>query len=129
MPSQTDTISEFRRARRRNFWLLVLSLLMLLFICVVGALLMVDALRGDRKLAASATGVLSLIAVVLWLRVVRNRWLLLRMQNLAPAMTSEETGIWGVGGPGMRNESVTGIFGPLHSRRSTDQPNDSYKPR
>jgi hypothetical protein len=108
--------------------MLVLSLLMLLFIGIVGALLMVDALHGDRKLAASATGVLSLIALWLWLRIVRNRWLLLRLQSSMVPPGSEETGIWGVGGPGMRNPTVTGLHVPFPGRRDSDHPSDPYKP-
>ena len=129
MSRQTDSFRDPGSARRRNIWLLLLSLLMLLFIGVVGALLMVDALHGDRKLAASATGVLSLIALCLWLRIVRNRWLLLRLQGPAAVpSSSEETGIWGVGGPSMRNPTVTGVHGPFPGRRSGDHPSDPYKP-
>jgi hypothetical protein len=124
-----DPLRDEARLRRRNLGMLLLSLLMLFFICVVGALLMVDALHGDRKLAASATGVLSLIALGLWMRVVRNRWLLLRLHSPIGVPSSEETGIWGVGGPGMRNPTMTGIQSPFQNRRSTDSsPNDPYKP-
>ena len=128
MAKQADTTRDSRRTRRRHLWMLLLSLLMLLFIGVVGALLMIDALSGDRRLAASATGVLSLIALWLWMRVVRNRWLLLRLQSVPVVPSSEETGIWGVGGPGMRNPTVTGIYGPFPGRRSTDHPSEPYKP-
>jgi cytochrome c biogenesis protein CcdA len=132
MARQTDAIRDHGRVRRRNIGMLLLSLLMLFFICVVGALLMVDALHTDRRMAASATGLLSLIALLLWMRIVRNRWLLLRLQNTAPIASSEETGIWGVGGPGMRNPTVTGVHGPFPGRRSTDGANDSsndpYRP-
>ncbi len=128
--SEQDLLRDEARVRRRNLGMLLLSLLMLFFICVVGALLMVDALHGDRKLAASATGVLSLIALGLWMRVVRNRWLLLRLQTVTGVVpSSEETGIWGVGGPGMRNPTMTGLQSPFQNRRSTDSSSsDPYKP-
>ena len=72
---------------------------------------------------------LLLLALLLWLRVVRNRWLSLRITAVSAPPASEETGIWGVGGPGMRNPGATGIFGPYPARRSTDQPPDSHNPR
>jgi hypothetical protein len=133
MAGQFDAIRERNGTRRRHVFMLLLSLLGLLFIGVVGALLMVDALHFDRRLAASATGVLSLVALGLWLRIVRHRWLLLRIQGAPAIPANEETGIWGVGGPGMRNPTVTGIHVlPSPTRRSSDtssSSSDSYRPR
>jgi hypothetical protein len=101
--------------------LLVLAILSLLAIVAVGALLVLDGLRHERKLQAMGIGLLAIMAIVLWLRVVRARWLSLQIETYVPPSASEETGIWGVGGPGMRTPGSTGIYTALQGGRS-DQP-------
>jgi hypothetical protein len=107
-----------QRARRV---LLVLAILSLLIIVAVSALLVLDGLRHERKLQAIGTAVLALMAIVLWLRVVRTRWLSLQVQTFAPPYPTEETGVWGVGGPGMRTPGATGIYTAI-PRNDIDKP-------
>jgi hypothetical protein len=40
---------------------------------------------------------------------------------------SEETGVWGVGGPGMRTPGATGVYGAL-SDDNSDRPGKRNKP-
>jgi hypothetical protein len=107
--------------------LLVLAILSLLAILTVSALLLLDGLRHERKLQALGIGVLALMAVVLWLRVVRARWLSLRVQTYPPS-ASEETGVWGVGGPGMRTPGATGIYTALQGGPIEQNPNGGHRP-
>jgi hypothetical protein len=59
--------------------------------------------------------VLALSALWLWLRVVRIQWARLRVMS-GSAPESDETGIWGVGGPGIRTPGTTGITRILRER-------------
>ena len=103
--------------RRAKQTLLVLALLSGLLIVGAGAVLVFDALRGNRMPQAIAIAVLTIMAMLLWLRIVRDRWLSLQIQTFTSAPGSEETGVWGVGGPGMRTPGATGIFGPAPGNR------------
>jgi hypothetical protein len=127
-----NTAHPGRRARQTLF---VLALLSLLLIVAAGVALVFDALRGDRTTQAIAIAVLALMAMLLWLRIVRDRWHSLRPAPFAAAPGSDETGVWGVGGPGMRSPGATGLFGPLSDgrehrsgsdRRSSDNDPKSY---
>lgn len=105
-----DRSHQGRRARQTLF---VLALLSLLLIVGAGAALVFDAVRGDRTTQAIAIAVLALMAMFSWLRIVRRRWQLLRPAPFAAAPGSDETGVWGVGGPGMRSPGATGLFPAL----------------
>jgi hypothetical protein len=113
--------------RRAKQVLLVLAVLSLLIILSAGVLLVLDALRDERKLQAAAIAVLAVMAIVLWLRIVRNRWLSLQVQTLSPPPGTEETGVWGVGGPGMRTPGATGIYGVIPGHRIDENPGDPPK--
>jgi hypothetical protein len=107
--------------------LLVLAVLSLLVILTISGYLVLDGLRHGRKLQTLGIAVLALMAILLWLRVVHARWQLLRVHTFPPA-ASEETGIWGVGGPGMRMPGATGIYTALPGGR-IDPPVDGPRPR
>jgi hypothetical protein len=109
--------------------LLVLAILSLLLIVAVSALLVLDGLRHERKLQALGIGLLGVMAIVLWLRVVHGRWLSLQVQTYVPPSASEETGVWGVGGPGMRTPGATGIYTALPGGGIDQNPSDRHRPR
>jgi hypothetical protein len=113
--------------RRSKQILLLLALLSLLIIVGAGGLLVFDALRSGRTMQAAGIGVLAVMAVLLWLRIVHNRWLSLRVQTFMSPPGSEETGVWGVGGPGMRTPGATGVYGAL-SDDNSDRPGKRDKP-
>jgi cytochrome c biogenesis protein CcdA len=117
MDSRHPEFTERAAPRRAKQVLLVLAVLSLLLIVGAGAALVFDALRGERRLQAIAITILVLLALLLWTRIVRDRWLSLQVQTFA-SPASEETGVWGVGGPGMRTPGATGIFGPMPGHRS-----------
>jgi hypothetical protein len=120
-------LTERRGPQRAKQVLLVLAVLSLLIIVSAGIVLVLDALRDERRLQAAAIAVLAVMAILLWLRIVRNRWLSLQIQTLSPPTGSDETGVWGVGGPGMRTPGATGIFGAISGRRFDDDPSDTSK--
>jgi hypothetical protein len=124
MKTPDQGLTERLGPRRAKQALLVLAVLSLLIIVGAGVVLVLDALRDERRLQAAAIAVLAVMAILLWLRIVRNRWLSLQIQTLSPPAASEETGVWGVGGPGMRTPGATGIYGAISGRRFDDDPGD-----
>jgi hypothetical protein len=114
--------------RRARQILLLLALLSLLIIVGTGGLLVFDALRSQRMMQAAGIGVLAIMAVLLWLRIVRNRWMSLQVQTFASSPSSEETGVWGVGGPGMRTPGATGLYGTLPGDSSDRRSRKDDKP-
>lgn len=116
--------------KRGRLLLLALAILSLLVIVTVSAWLVLDGLRHDRSVQAIGIGVLGLMAILLWMRIVRTRWLLLQVQNYVPPFASEETGVWGVGGPGMRTPGATGIYTALQGGNRVDSaPGEKPRPR
>jgi hypothetical protein len=93
--------------RRAKQVVLTLALLSLVLIVAASAYLVFDAIT-----------VLAIMAVLLWMRIVRSRWASLQMQTVAAAPGNEDTGVWGVGGPGMRTPGATGIYGPIPGRQT-----------
>jgi len=79
----------------------------------------VEALRAGMPWRALLSGVLDLLALGLWLRMVRTRWRQLRALPAPPDAAGESTGIWGVGGPGVRVPGGTGNF-RFDRRRAAD---------
>lgn len=114
--------------RRSKQLLLLAAVVSLLIILATGALLELDALRAERWIQGTGIGVLAIMAVLLWVRIVRDRWLSLQVQSLGPVPASEETGVWGVGGPGMRSPGATGIYGPFSNETRENRPGKGDRP-
>jgi hypothetical protein len=76
--------------------------------------------QGEPWVRAGLIGVLALVALWLWVWVLRIQWARLRVQGADPGAASEDTGIWGVGGPGMRTPGTTGLTRILPRRRAQD---------
>jgi hypothetical protein len=70
--------------------------------------MLVRALHEDRWSRAGLIIVVTLVALVLWIRIWAINWRSLQMDW--PPIRPEETGIWGVGGPGIRQPGATGVF-------------------
>ena len=90
--------------------LLGAAVLVAIVIVGYGALLVVDALRAGFPWRALLFGVLGLLVFALWLRIVRARWRQLRPLPTPLESAGEPTGIWGVGGPGVRMPGSTGNY-------------------
>jgi hypothetical protein len=129
MSTPNQGFDERMGPQRGRQLLLVLAVLSLLVIVTVSTWLVLDGLRHQRNIQAIGIGVLGLMAILLWLRIVRTRWLMLQVQTYAPPSASEETGVWGVGGPGMRTPGATGIYTALQGGNRIDQPGDRRRPR
>jgi hypothetical protein len=106
-----------RRARQA---LVGATLLYVVLLIAAAALLLRQGEPWERWLRTGLIGLLVLIALWLWVRVLRIQWARLRVQGADPETASEDTGIWGVGGPGMRTPGTTGLTRILPRRRAQD---------
>jgi hypothetical protein len=114
-----------RRARQA---LVLATLLYLLVVIGIAVLLLTHGLPWERKLRAGIISVLALVALWLWLRVLRRQWAQLRVVSGGAKPDSEDTGIWGVGGPGMRTPGTTGLTHILRDRRRAPEGEDGDNP-
>ena len=75
------------------------------------------ALRAGLALRAIVTGLGTFLLLLLALRVMRLNWQATRTRA-PPPEGSEPTGVWGVGGPSMREPGSTGVYrAPIADRR------------
>ncbi|HEY1725634.1 MAG TPA: hypothetical protein VGF89_09435 [Steroidobacteraceae bacterium] len=118
----TDSNSSWQRLTERwgparaRLVLIALSVVYVLLLLVAAMLLAAHDLPWTRQLRVLLIVVLALTALWLWMRVMRVQWARLRVMS-GNAPESEETGIWGVGGPGIRTPGTTGITRILRERR------------
>jgi hypothetical protein len=104
--------------------LLVAAVLLAAIIVADGTLIVVEALRAGLPWWALLWGVLDLLALGFWLRIVRTRWRQLSELLAPPDSAGEPTGIWGVGGPGVRVPGGTGKF-KFDRRKAADDETES----
>ncbi|MGH8232320.1 MAG: hypothetical protein ACRESY_10905 [Steroidobacteraceae bacterium] len=100
---------------RARLVLIVLTVLYAALLLAAGVLLAAHDLPWARRLRVVLIVLLALSALWLWLRVVRIQWARLRVMS-GTTPESDETGIWGVGGPGIRTPGSTGITRILRER-------------
>jgi len=114
-----------RRARQA----LVLATLLYVAVTVSVALLLLSrGLPWERQLRTGLIGVLALIALWLWMRMLRTQWARLRVVTGGAEKGLDDTGIWGVGGPGMRTPGSTGVSRILRDRRGARDAADGENP-
>jgi hypothetical protein len=106
--------------RRARLVLVLATVVYVAMMLVTAALLVRQSEPWERKLRAGLIAILALIALWLWVRIVRTQWARLRVVTEGSAADSEDTGIWGVGGPGMRTPGTTGVSRILPQRRAQD---------
>ncbi len=114
---------------RRTRQALVLATLLYVALTVGVALLLLSrGLPWERQLRTGLIGILALIALWLWARMLRTQWARLRVETSAAEKSLEDSGIWGVGGPGMRTPGSTGVSRILPEHRRADDPPDGENP-
>jgi hypothetical protein len=114
--------------RRARQVLVLATLLYLAMMIAAAALLVSQGPPWERRLRTGLIGILALIALWLWVRFLRVQWSRLRVVTEGPGPESEDTGIWGVGGPGMRTPGTTGLSRILPQRRAQDGENGENSP-
>jgi protein-S-isoprenylcysteine O-methyltransferase Ste14 len=114
-----------RRARQA---LVLATALYVLIVLAVAALLLSQGLPWERRLRAALISVLALVALWLWLRILRRQWARLRVVSGGATSESDDSGIWGVGGPGMRTPGTTGLTRIVRDRRRAPEAEDGDNP-
>ena len=114
-----------RRARQA---LVLATVLYVALTLATAVLLLRQGLPWERKLRAGLIGLLALIALGLWLRMLRTQWGQMRVVSGAAPRGNDDTGIWGVGGPGMRTPGTTGVSRILPERRRGQDAADDDSP-
>lgn len=100
-------IQWFGPHRARWAWVLI-GLLYVGFVAGSSAVMIAHALGADQWLRAMLIGAVALLALAVWIRIWVINWRSLHA-DWSP-IRPEDTGIWGVGGPGIRQPGATGIF-------------------
>ena len=121
MASESPWVLERFGSRWARFALIVVGVAFVALICGWAAFSVAGAWRGGHPVKALADAVIALLLVSLSLRIMAVNWRATRTAEAAQAVLpdgNEQTGVWGVGGPSMREPGSTGVF---LSRRSTDR--------
>lgn len=106
------------RLGRRGIQLLVLASGLAFMVLVAGwtVVKVVALLRGGSGLRATLLGLALLVVFFAWLRIMSLNWGAVQDDQAAldvpvtPADADDGTGIWGVGGPAMREPGNTGTW-------------------
>jgi hypothetical protein len=102
----------------RAAWLL-LGVLYVGFVGGTSTVMIMRAVRGGEWLRPMFIAAIALLALGLWVRIWIINWR--SLQSDWPPIRPEDTGIWGVGGPGIRQPGGTGIFPRAKSRSPDDE--------
>lgn len=104
--------------------ILVSGFLYVVLIVGGASLILLDGWQGGHVWRSLFIGALAVVALLIWLRIVMTNWRAIDSRfdprdipPVAPDGTGEDTGIWGVGGPAMREPGSTGIARTLRSPR------------
>jgi len=100
-------IQWFGAAGARRAWILI-GVLYVALVAGSGVLILTRAVAEERWFRSSLIIVVTLVSLILWLRIWVINWRFLQMDW--PPIRTEETGVWGVGGPGIRQPGATGVF-------------------
>lgn len=118
-PIMTADKREFaERLGQRSIQLLVLASGLAFMVLVAGwtVLRIMALLRSGLGVRATLLGLALLVVFAAWLRVISLNWSAAQEERserdmpVTPADADEGTGIWGVGGPAMREPGHTGTW-------------------
>lgn len=121
--SSEPTILQRMGARGARLALIGSGAVFILLLGAWSAYAVTAALRAGLALRGILIGLGSLLLLLFALRVMSLNWWVTRARVAPPASPdgNEQTGIWGVGGPSMREPGSTGAYrAPILDRRYED---------
>ena len=101
-----------------------------LFLILLGTwavIAIVAAWQGGHPLRGTILAVAALLLLLLTLRIIAMNWRAMDSQAerpIAPSDGSDQTGIWGVGGPSMREPGSTGAWSVRNFDRRYEERDD-----
>ena len=107
--------------------LLCTGVVFVALIVVWAAVSMAAAWRGGHVLPGLAQGAIALLLVTLSLRIMAVNWRATRPRGdppIVPADGADQSGVWGVGGPSMREPGSTGAWPMRGIDRRYEDPRD-----
>jgi len=96
-------------------------------ICIWAAASVAAAWRGGHALRSLAEGATALLLVTLALRIMAVNWRATRPRRDGPVVvadSADQSGVWGVGGPSMREPGSTGAWPMRGTDRRYEDPRD-----
>ncbi|MBS0386948.1 MAG: hypothetical protein JSR15_00605 [Proteobacteria bacterium] len=120
MASESSWVLERFGTRWARLALVVIGVVFIALICSWAAIGVASAWRAGHEFKALADGAIALLLVLLSMRVMALNWRATRVPPQQPAVLpdgNEQTGVWGVGGPSMREPGQTGVFPPRRPDR------------
>jgi hypothetical protein len=115
MASQSPWVIERFGSRWARLVLVVAGVLFIALICGWAAVGVAGAWRTGHVFKALTDAAIALLLVLLSVRIMAVNWRATRAGPEQPVVLpdgNEQSGIWGVGGPSMREPGSTGIFPP-----------------
>lgn len=113
MASESPWVLERFGSRWARLALIVAGVLFIALICGWAAVGVAGAWRAGHEFKALTDAAIALLLVLLAVRIMAVNWRATRPGGDQPVVLpdgNEQTGIWGVGGPSMREPGSTGVF-------------------
>ena len=113
MISESPWVVERFGQRWARLALICIGVVFVALICIWAAANVVAAWRGGHTLRALADGAIAALLVTLSLRIMTVNWRATRPSGDSPIATADsadQSGVWGVGGPSMREPGSTGAW-------------------
>jgi hypothetical protein len=113
MSSESPWVLERFGSRWARLALIISGVIFIALICGWAAVGVAGAWRTGHHFKALSDAAIALLLVLLAVRIMAVNWRATRAgkeQSVGLPEGNEQTGIWGVGGPSMREPGLTGIF-------------------
>jgi hypothetical protein len=127
MVSESPWVVERFGQRRARVALFCIGAVFVALIGIWAAASVAAAWRDGHALRGLSEGAIALLLVVLALRIMAVNWRATRPRSEGPIATADaadQSGVWGVGGPSMREPGSTGAWPMRDLDRRYDDPRD-----
>jgi hypothetical protein len=127
MISESPWVVERFGQRWARLALICAGVVFVALIAIWAAVSVAAAWRGGHALRGMLDGVIAALLVTLSLRIMAVNWRATRPRGDDPLVTADsadQSGVWGVGGPSMREPGSTGVWPARGTNRRYEDPRD-----